>query len=51
MLVQASGHRLTTFEAYAKIGLSRDLRRYDEVASMRELLGVEAPMELMTNNR
>ena len=31
MIVQASGHRLTTFDAYAELGLPADLRRYDRV--------------------
>jgi len=50
MLVQASGQRLTTFEAYERMGLPHDLRRYDEVAAMCALLAVEAPLVLMTNN-
>lgn len=50
MLVQASEHRLTTFEAYERLGLPPDCRRYDAVRAMRELLGIEAPLELMTNN-
>jgi GTP cyclohydrolase II len=50
MIVQASGNRLTTFEAYERMGLGRDLRRYDEVASACRLLGITAPLELLTNN-
>jgi GTP cyclohydrolase II len=50
MLVQASGHRLTTFEAYERMGLGRDSRRYDEVAAMCALLGIEAPLRLLSNN-
>lgn len=50
MMVQASGHRLTTFEAYAAMGLPADLRRYDLVAPMARLLGVRAPIRLLTNN-
>ena len=38
MLVQASAHRLTTFEAYSGMGLDADYRAYAEVASMCELL-------------
>ena len=33
MIVQASRNRLTTFEAYERMGLVRDHRRYDEVAA------------------
>jgi len=50
MLVQASGNRLTTFEAYSQLGLWRDQRRYDEVAAACRLLGVRAPLRLLTNN-
>lgn len=50
MMVQASGNRITTFEAYASMGLPADLRRYDVVAPMSRLLGVRAPIQLLTNN-
>ena len=50
MIVQASGNRLSTFEAYAQMGLPPDCRRYDEVVLARELLGIAAPFELLTNN-
>jgi GTP cyclohydrolase II len=50
MLVQASGHRLTTFDAYDAMGLVHDQRRYDEVAAVCRLLGVAAPLVLLTNN-
>ena len=50
MLVQASGSRLTTFDAYAEMGLPADLRRYDAVASMFAMLGVCGPLRLLTNN-
>lgn len=50
MLVQASRHRLTTFDAYAHMGLVADHRRYDEVDHLRRLLGVTAPLVLLTNN-
>lgn len=50
MIVQASGNRLTTFEAYDQMGLGRDRRRYDEVGSACRLLGITAPLELLTNN-
>jgi len=50
MLVQASRHRLTTFEAYEQMGLGKDQRRYGEVAAMRRLLGITAPFVLLSNN-
>jgi GTP cyclohydrolase II len=50
MLVQASGGRLTTFDAYAQMGLGDDHRTYEEVVCARRLLGVEAPFTLLTNN-
>ncbi len=50
MLVQESRHRLTTFEAYERLGLGSDHRRYDEVAAACRLLGVRAPLRLLTNN-
>ncbi|MFN2427207.1 MAG: GTP cyclohydrolase II [Candidatus Binatia bacterium] len=50
MIVQASGHRITTFEAYASMGLEHDLRRYEEVGSLCRLLGVRAPLTILTNN-
>ena len=50
MMVQASGNRMTTFEAYSAMGLPADLRTYDVVAPMSRLLGVQAPIRLLTNN-
>jgi|GEM_PF-1569566 len=50
MAVQASGERVTTFEAYAALGLARDQRRYEPVAFLRALLGLEAPLVLLTHN-
>jgi 3,4-dihydroxy 2-butanone 4-phosphate synthase/GTP cyclohydrolase II len=50
MLVQASRNRLTTFEAYARMGLEHDQRRYDEVGHACALLDVTAPLVLLTNN-
>ena len=50
MMVQASGNRITTFEAYASMGLPADLRRYDVIAPMSRLLGIRAPIQLLTNN-
>jgi GTP cyclohydrolase II len=50
MAVQASRERLTTFEAYAAMGLARDQRRYEEVGFLCHLLGIEAPLRLLTHN-
>jgi GTP cyclohydrolase II len=50
MLVQASRDRLTTFEAYKRLGLGHDQRRYDEVAAACRLLGISAPLRVLTNN-
>src|SRR5262249_54285481 len=50
MLVQSSGGRLGTFEAYAAMGLAPDLRRYDAVAAALGVLGVAAPLDVLTNN-
>jgi GTP cyclohydrolase II len=50
MLVQASGHTLTTFEAYGRMGIERDQRRYDSVAVAGRLLGITAPLTLLTSN-
>ncbi len=50
MLVQASGGRIGTFEAYAHMGLPSDCRSYDAVAAARRMLGIVAPFVLLTNN-
>jgi 3,4-dihydroxy 2-butanone 4-phosphate synthase/GTP cyclohydrolase II len=50
MIVQASGNRITTFEAYAEMGLPPDLRRYETIAPISRLLGIRAPICLLTNN-
>jgi GTP cyclohydrolase II len=50
MLVQASGNRLTTFEAYAHLGLPDDQRTYGEVPAMARLLDLRAPLRLLSNN-
>jgi GTP cyclohydrolase II len=50
MLVQASPAPLTTFEAYARLGLPADQRTYGEVAAIMRLLGVQAPLRLLSNN-
>jgi GTP cyclohydrolase II len=50
MWVQASGQRLTTFDAYERMGLPGDHRRYGAVRFALELLGVRAPLRLLSNN-
>jgi 3,4-dihydroxy 2-butanone 4-phosphate synthase / GTP cyclohydrolase II len=50
MLVQASRGALDTFGAYAQMGLPDDLRSYEAVAAGRALLGITAPLALLTNN-
>ena len=50
MIVQASENRKTTFEAYSEMGLPADLRRYGILAPMSRLLGLRAPLRLLTNN-
>ena len=50
MIVQATDHQITTFEAYDLMGLGRDQRRYEEVAFACQLLGIAAPLRLLSNN-
>jgi hypothetical protein len=50
MLVQASGHCLTTFDAYGELGLPDDRRAYGAVAAMARLLRIRAPLRLLSNN-
>ena len=50
MLVQASRDRLTTFDAYAAMGLDKDHRHYDNISQICHLLGVRAAFILLTNN-
>jgi len=50
MIVQSSGHRTTTFEAYERMGLGHDHRSYAEVPPLCRHLGVSAPLRLLTNN-
>lgn len=50
MLVQASRERLTTFEAYDELGLPHDSRDYHDVSSIRSILGIRAPLRLLSNN-
>ncbi len=50
MLVQASADRLTTFDAYAAMGLQKDHRHYDNISQICHLLGIRAPFHVLTNN-
>jgi len=50
MLVQASHDRVTTFDAYARMGLDRDCRRYEGVAFAAAALGLRAPLQVLSNN-
>lgn len=50
MLVQASRESMTTFDAYEKLGLPHDSRDYRDVASIRTILAIEAPLRLLSNN-
>ena len=50
MIVQASANRMTTFDAYAEMGLPADLRRYDGVGVMARVLALRGSIELLTNN-
>lgn len=50
MMVQAHGERITTFDAFERMGLPRDRRSYDAVPGMLTRLGVAAPLRLLTHN-
>ena len=50
MLVQASREKLTTFEAYDRLGLPHDSREYQDIASIRTILGIQAPLLLLSNS-
>ncbi|MFA5266189.1 MAG: GTP cyclohydrolase [Opitutaceae bacterium] len=50
MIVQASLDQISTFQAYAAMGLEKDHRRYDNIAQICHLLGIKAPFVLLTNN-
>src|SRR5262249_38584013 len=49
MMVQASCGRVTTFDAYARMGLGRDYRRYDAVGFAAAALGIAAPLTVLSN--
>lgn len=50
MLVQASLDQVSTFQAYAAMGLRKDHRHYDNIAHICRLLGIHAPFVVLTNN-
>jgi GTP cyclohydrolase II len=50
MMVQAHGERITTFEAFDRMGLPRDRRSYEAVPELLGQLGVTAPLRLLTHN-
>jgi GTP cyclohydrolase II len=50
MMVQAHGERITTFDAFERMGLPRDRRSYEAVVEVLPRLGVEAPLRLLTHN-
>jgi len=50
MLVQASLDQISTFQAYAEMGLKKDHRNYDNISQICYLLGIHAPFVLLTNN-
>ena len=50
MLVQASLDQLSTFQAYAAIGLKKDHRNYENISHICHLLGITAAFTVLTNN-
>ena len=50
MMVQASLDQLSTFQAYASMGLKKDHRNYDNISDICRLLGITAPFIVLTNN-
>ncbi len=50
MLVQASLDQLSTFQAYAAMGLKKDHRNYDNISHICHLLGIKASFTVLTNN-
>jgi len=50
MMVQAHGERINTFEAFDRMGLPRDRRSYEAVPELLGLLGMTAPLRLLTHN-
>lgn len=50
MLVQASLDQVSTFQAYAAMGLKKDHRNYDNISQICYLLGIKAGFVVLTNN-
>ncbi|HEY0968604.1 MAG TPA: GTP cyclohydrolase [Opitutaceae bacterium] len=50
MLVQASLDQLSTFQAYAAMGLKKDHRNYENISHICHLLGIKASFTVLTNN-
>lgn len=50
MLVQASLDQISTFQAYASMGLKKDHRNYDNISQICFLLGIKASFIVLTNN-
>ncbi|WP_275263035.1 hypothetical protein [Rariglobus hedericola] len=50
MLVQASLDQLSTFQAYAAMGLKKDHRNYENISHICQLLGINASFTVLTNN-
>ncbi len=50
MLVQASLDQLSTFQAYAAMGLHKDHRNYENISHICYLLGLDASFIVLTNN-
>jgi 3,4-dihydroxy 2-butanone 4-phosphate synthase/GTP cyclohydrolase II len=50
MLVQASLDQLSTFDAYAAMGLKKDHRNYENISHICHLLGIKAAFTVLTNN-
>jgi 3,4-dihydroxy 2-butanone 4-phosphate synthase/GTP cyclohydrolase II len=50
MLVQASLDQISTFAAYAAMGLAKDHRNYENISHICYLLGIKASWIVLTNN-
>lgn len=50
MLVQASLDQISTFQAYAAMGLEKDHRNYENISHICHLLGIKAAFTVLTNN-
>ncbi len=50
MLVQASLDQVSTFQAYAAMGLHKDHRNYENISHICYLLGLKASFTVLTNN-